>query len=59
MVQHGDEATERAGRQFSKGAENRERSEYLARAGRFTAPTYMVGLVPRRLGTTLCMLKCT
>ena len=31
-----------------------QRSERLAWAGRFT---YMVGLVPRHLGTTLCMLN--
>ena len=38
--------------------ERRERSERLAWAGRFTARMYAVGLVPRHLGTTLCMLKC-
>ena len=32
--------------------ECRERSKHLVWAGRFTAPTYMVGLIPRRLGMT-------
>ena len=37
--------------------ERRQQSERLVRAGRFTARTYTIGLVPRHLGTTLCMLN--
>ena len=36
--------------------ERRDRSEHLARAVRFSARMYAVGLVPRLLGMTLCML---
>ena len=37
--------------------ELRQQSERLVRAGRFTVRMYKVGLVPRHLRTTLCMLE--
>ena len=57
MAQHRDEATAHAGRQYSKNVDSG--GSVLTWAGRFAARTYTVGLVPRRLGTTLCTLKCT
>ena len=52
MVQHRYKATALAGEAVLEVC--RDRSEHLACDGRFTAPMYTVGLVPRHPETTLC-----